>query len=82
MQGNKFIYYGNKREDGIIIFATCQSLLFLQNSEDWFVYGKFSAVPPQFLQLHTIHGIHHMLLEPMVYSRINIKKPILKSSGS
>ena len=54
------IYYGNEREDIIIIFTTRQLLLFLQNSEDWFVYGTFSTVPLQFLQLYTIHGIHHV----------------------
>ena len=49
------IYYDNEREDRIIIFATRQWLLFLR-----FVYGTFSTVPPQFLQLYTIHGIHHV----------------------
>ena len=56
----QFIYYDNKREDTIIIFVTRQSLLFLQNSEDWFVYGTFSTLLPQLLQLYTIHGIHHV----------------------
>ena len=55
------IYYDNEKEDIIIIFATRQFMLFLQNSEDWFVYGTFSTVPPQFLQLYTIHGIHHVV---------------------
>ena len=57
--GEQFIYYNNGREDGIIIFAASQSLLFLQNNEDWFMDGTFSTVPPQFLQLYTIHGLHH-----------------------
>ena len=48
------------KEDKIIIFATRQSLLFLQNNEDWFMDGTFSTVPPKFLQLYTIHGIHHV----------------------
>ena len=48
------------KEDKIIIFATRQSLLFLQNDEDWFMDGAFSTVPPKFLQLYTIHGIHHV----------------------
>ena len=56
----QFIYYDNEREDIIITFPTRQSLLFLQNSKDWFVYGTFSTVPPQFLQLYAIYGIHHV----------------------
>ena len=52
--------FHDKREDRILIFATCQSLLFLQNSDDWFLNGTFSTVPPQFLQLCTIHGTHHL----------------------
>ena len=54
----QFIYYDNGRQDRIIIFATRQSLLFLQNREDWFMDGAFSTVPPQFFQLYTIHGLH------------------------
>ena len=78
----QFIYYDNEREDRIIIFATRQSLLFLQNSKDWFVYGTFSTVPPQFLQLYTIHGINHVRNVVGTYLEINFEKPILKSSGS
>ena len=70
----QFIYYDNKREDIIIIFVTRQSLLFLQNSEDWFVYGTFSTVPPQFLQLYTIHGIHHVKIVVGTYCLLTNKR--------
>ena len=56
--GEQFIHYDNGREDRIIIFAIRQSVLFLQNSEDWFTDGTFSTGPPEFLQLYTIHGLH------------------------
>ena len=59
IQGNNS-YTMTTKEDKIIIFATRQSLLFLQNNEDWFMERTFSTVPPQFLQLYTIHGIHHI----------------------
>ena len=32
----------------------------LKNSDDWFVYRTFFAVPPQFLQLYTVIGIYHV----------------------
>ena len=59
--GEQFRYYDNEREDQIIISATLQSsLLFLQNSEGWFLHGTFSTVPAQFLQLYSTHGICHV----------------------
>ena len=33
-----------------------ESLECLQNSENWFMDGTFSAAPPQFAQLCTVHG--------------------------
>ena len=73
------IYYDNK-----IIFSTRQLLLFLQSSQNWSVYETFSTVPLHFLQLQqSMEFITlEMLLGPIVYSEINVEKPILESSDS
>ena len=55
--GEPFVHYDNGRENRIIIFGTRGSLDFLQNSENWFMDGTFSTVPPQFPQLYTVHGL-------------------------
>ena len=82
--GERFKYYDNGREDRIIIFATSQSLLFLQSSEDWFIDGTFSTVPPQFLQLYTIHGLHHGRNVVGAYCLLTkkVEKPTPKCSNS
>ena len=59
-QENNLQIYDNKRKERIILFVFRQSLLLLQNSEDWFVHGTFSTVPLQFLQLFTVHVNHHV----------------------
>ena len=82
----QFICYDNEREDIVIIFATRQSLLFLQNSEHWFVSctGYFLLFLRNFFSfIQSMEFITlEMLLERIVYSEINVEKPILKSSGS
>ena len=82
--GKQFIYYDNGREDRIIIFATSQSLLFLQSSEARFMDRTFSTVPPQFLQLYTIHGLHHGRNVVGAYYLLTkkVKKPTPKCSDS
>ena len=39
------------------MFGTPESLRFLANSANWFMEGTFTSCPPQFTQLHTIHGL-------------------------
>ena len=44
--GEQFVHFGNRRGDMLIIFGMRKSLLFLQNSENWFIDETFSAAPP------------------------------------
>ena len=78
------IYYDNEREDRIIIFATRQWLLFLQNSEVGSCTGHFLPFLRNFFSsIQSMEFITlDILLERIVYSEINVEKPILKSSGS
>ena len=55
--GDVFLQDYNGRADRMLIFGTGESLNFLQNSENWFMDGTFSTVPPQFAQLYTVHGL-------------------------
>ena len=54
--GVVFLQHDNGREDRMLIFGTGENLNFLQNSENWFMDGTFSTVPPQFAHLYTVHG--------------------------
>ena len=55
--GEEFVHYDNRRDDRLIIFGTRESFQFLGNSENWVMDGTFSAAPPQFAQLYTVHGL-------------------------
>ena len=41
------------------MFGTDTSIEFLSHSPDWFMNGTFVTVPPQFMQLYTIHGLQN-----------------------
>ena len=55
----QFLQYDNQRNDRMLIFGTRERLDFLQTSAHWFIDGTFSTVPPQFVQLYTVHGLNH-----------------------
>ena len=41
----------------MLIFGSQKGIDFLSTSEHWFMDGTFITLPPQFMQLYTIHGI-------------------------
>ena len=41
----------------MLIFGSQKGMDFLSTSEHWFMDGTFNTLPPQFMQLYTIHGI-------------------------
>ena len=55
--GEFFLQYDNNNNNRILIFGTAANLDFLQNSPHWFMDGTFRTVPPQFMQLYTVHGL-------------------------
>lgn len=53
-----FIFFDNKCPDKrIIMFATANNLLKLQQCDTWMMDGTFKVCPKPFYQLYTIHGL-------------------------
>ena len=62
--GDRFLRFDNNVDNRILIFGTGESLNFLASADAWFMDGTFTVAPPQFAQMHTIHGLsgdHHII---------------------
>lgn len=54
--GQQFLQVDSHLGGRMLMFGSQESIDFLRNSPDWFMDGTFDTVPPQFLQLYTVHG--------------------------
>ncbi len=52
----------------MLIFATADNLAELARCDHWFADGTFSASPPLFKQLYTVHGIRGGTTIPYVFA--------------
>jgi len=71
IHGKKFLIHDNKKENGILIFATKENLDTLHTFKNWMADGTFRAVPKLFSQLlYTIHGYKNRTTIPLIYVRM------------
>ncbi|PSN39509.1 hypothetical protein C0J52_21142 [Blattella germanica] len=66
----QFLLYDSGREnsDRLLIFSTGNNMRLLAASDIILSDGTFKSVPPQFMQLYTVHGIYMGHVFPMVYA--------------
>ena len=57
--GEQFLQIDTQMGGRFLMFGTDTSIEFLSHSPDWFMDGTFATVPPQFMQLYTIHGLQN-----------------------
>ena len=59
MENSQFLPVDSAHEGRMLIFGSDDSIRFLASSPNWYIDGTFDTVPPQFLQLYTIHGLQN-----------------------
>ena len=56
--GDRFLQVDSNMGGRFLLFGSELSIQFLRNSPHWYMDGTFDSVPPQFMQLYTIHGLN------------------------
>ena len=66
--GDLFLRWDSGDDDRILIFASQDKLLALQNNNNWFMDGTFDSVPLIYTQIVTIHALVDGISIPCVYA--------------
>ena len=75
--GDPFLRYDSSDQDRVLIFATDERLVLLENNENWFIDGTFDMVPLIYTQLFTVHArLQGGKIIPCAYVFLNSKAEV------